>query len=1162
MKRPEEIILDLELLNSKEKLSIDEIDKLEIQIRYEGIGHYLESLKHGTKPETASAELMRALVKDVLQKTSFSEVKIELGFIDFAIQENKVNPLLLELKPAFDRIYDKGKKIKGIEAVKLELPNHKNQVIKYLKGNDFIILTNLNDCYLFNRDALIEYKPFLQIKFTELLRTFLDSENLWDTVRRLEDLHVKPELENEFFADLTKWFDELSLIKFIEQNGTTKSELVVLLINKIIFIKTLEDYGLIPYKFLEDEYFSKYNKWEIKGIQKILDNFFTEIEEWFWDYYDTELFRVKIWDYIDKSKSNLERFQRIFEKVLGVGQWEYTFGKGMIHYNYRKIDEDVFGKAYETFIAKTRKDSGIYYTHRLITQYMSEQLVKRLFEPVVNNILKAIDKNDYLTAKNLLPELYKITIADTTSGSGSFLIKCFREIYKCYQLVAKKLEWVTNLGDGHFEKPRHVINAEEFIQFASLNQKNKRKLIASVILRHIHAIDIDDRALETAKTNMWKEAIKLEKGLFNFRRLGSDYNHILPSLQLNFINADALYDLPTELQIEIITDNFKDEIKSLHKIRSAYIINPTEPDLLLQVPPIKKLIREKLSQAFEEKLRATPTFICLEFFYLFFDEAGEPLLKDNRGFTGIISNPPWEEIYPVKKEFADIGKYEMDRNNFQIEFEKKIKKDKNFKKQWEEYLSFYDSYTLFVSENYSYHKLKPATSTAMRSHLNLFKLLFERDMQLLSKGGFLNILIPSSFQTDEGSFGLRKLALQENKLIELYSFENRGFTEIGKTGKTKIFPDVHPQFKFSIVFIQKQLPGKNDSFNSLFYLTNPGELQTRIPLPYSLEMVRNFSPDNLSIMEFAHKNDYELCVKIKGAQDILGQHGLVFRREFNVTDDSGHFIKEKGKTNAAPLFEGKTIHQFNSRYSLFNYYIKPETAHEDLFNKEAKRIKTDLKLTIKTEAVKKLFEKKSYKLDYQSYRLVYRSIGRSTDERTLIATIIPPETFAVNSVNYLINYSYSEIGKTDFKQLFLEQQTVVFVMALMNSLVLNYFIRNKISANLNMFYLYELPIPNADSQTKQLIIEKAFILLYHKSNSVLYEDFRNELKIDREKLDSYKEESTHNKLRAELEILIAKELYNLSKEDWLYLTSTFTYGENEVTRKELDEIIKISNTEY
>ncbi|MGI8950317.1 MAG: hypothetical protein ACR2FN_01910 [Chitinophagaceae bacterium] len=1160
MAKPEQIIKDLELLNSKDRILIEEIKNIEEQIQYVEIQHFLEALKHGTKPETASADLLKKIADDVLDKTGFSEIKIKGGFIDFAIQENKVNPILIELKPGFDRIVDKRKTVIGVESIKLEFPRHKEQVQKYLTSNDFLILTNLNDAFLFNRDALIDYKPFLKIKFTDLLTEFLDSENLWDTVRRMEDQFVKPELENEFFADLVKWFEMLSRVNFNEKNGFTKSELVGLLINKIIFIKTLEDYGLIPYKFLTDEYFAKYEKWEIKGIRKILDNYFTEIEEWFWDYYDTELFRTKIWDYIDKDEANLKKFERIFETVAGVGKWEVTFGKGMVHYNYRKIDEDVFGKAYETFIAKTRKDSGIYYTHRLITQYMSERLIHELFAPLTQKIITAIDKNDYETAKEYLLQMHKITIADTTSGSGSFLIKCFREIYNQYQKIALKIEWVNNLKNGNlFDKPKHVTDAEIFMKFGLLDKANKRTLISSIILKHIYAIDIDDRALETAKTNIWKEAVKLEKGLFNFRKLGPNFNHILPNLQLNFINADTLFDLPVNIQIQIISTEHQEQIQQLHFIRNSYINNPTNPEILNNVALIKQTIRERLFKELTIHLSKHPTFICLEFFYLFFNEEGNILPQHQQGFSGIISNPPWEEIYPVAKEFVNIGKYEMDRANFEKEFEKKLKKDTELKKEWNNYINFYKEYTVFVSENYTHHKLKPETSTAMRSHLNYFKLLFERDMQLLQKDGFLNILIPSSFQTDEGSFGLRKLAFIENKLLELFSFENRGFIENDKTNKTKIFPDVDSRFKFSIVFVQKQEPQPNDNFKSLFYLNDPKDLYTKAPLKYSLEMVKKFSPDNLSIMEFGSEIDYALCSKIMNNHPTFRQAGYVLRREFNVTDDSEYFSREKNTKNIAHIYEGKIIHQFNSNYTQFNVYIDNKIAHDILLDKEAKRIKTDLQLSISTNKVKELFEKHNCKLDYQTYRLIYRSVASSTNERTLIATVIPPGEFCVNSVNYLINCSYAMQNKESFIQHILSPAHALFIMALMNSLILNYFIRNKISANLNMFYLYELPIPIANDSIKNNIIQKAFGLLYNKSDKKLYEDLRISLGIDKKIVDAYKNELTHNQLRADLEILIAKELYRLNKSDWQYLTSTFVYGEDEITRKELDEIISISN---
>jgi hypothetical protein len=1148
---PINIIGELEILNGIQELSIGELDALIAKFKYIDLQHYLTTFKVGTKPEQATQELLKQLTIDVLQHTGFSEVKIKGGFVDFAIQENVVNPILIELKPGFEKIMSSSGSVFKVKSKKLEFINHKDQIQKYLTGNDFVILTNLNDSFLFNRDAIIKYEPFYNIKFTELLKMFLDSENLWDTVRRLEDQFVKLELEKQFFIDLNNWYKELSYIAYKEINGFTKSELIVLFINKIIFAKTLEDYGLIPYKFITDEYFQKYSKWEIKGIYKILDNYFTEFEEWFWDYYDTELFRTKIWDFIDKSPENLQKFERIFEKVLGVGKWEYTFGKGMVHYNYRKIDEDVFGKAYETFIAQNRKDSGIYYTHRLITQYMSERLVYELFELKVNEIFAAFDNFDFELAQIKINEMYLITIADTTSGSGSYLIKVFREIYKYYQRIYQKLNW-TNEIHGLFEVPKHVKDAQDFIDKNLFN--DKLRLISTIILRHIHAIDFDERAIEIAKTNLWKEAVKVEKGIFNFRRLSSRYNHILPNLQINFINADTLYDLPIDVQILELSTRYSNEIKEMHKIRSEYMFNPGNPEILDFIKNTKAVIRKDL----ETKLPVLtkPTLVCLEFFYLYFDMEGKPLQEIHRGFSGIISNPPWEEIYPVKKEFFDIGKYEMERADFEKQFDVRLKKDEDFAARWKKYCKFYLDYTAYISQNYTYHKLKPESSMSMRSHLNYFKVLLERDTQLLKPNGFLNILVPSSFQTDEGSYGLRKLSFIENTLIELFSFENKGFKDKESDAtRTKLFSEVDPRFKFSIVFFQKLKPAENETFKGLFYLLDPKDLYSKEPLEYSRELIRKFSPYNLSIMEFASILDYNLCMKILSEHSLLGQLGYNFRREFNFTDDNTLLSKERINNEVMPVYEGKCIHQYSNIWSEINYYIETSIAHQELISKEVKRIKTDLKLKVNTKEVLEYFIKNDFKLDYQTYRLVYRAVASSTNERTLISTIIPANTVTVNSLNYLINCNYQKDGEY-FTQTLNNNLDILYIMALINSLTLNYYIRNKISANLNMFYLYELPIPTAFSELRNKIIELSFLLLWSKSNKIDYQGLCDELNI-------VPPSNIHQiKIRSELEVLIARDLFGLNKSDWEYLTSTFVFGEDSETKNELDEIISLSNMNF
>jgi len=1135
---PIRIVEELERLNSIKKMDLDEVRAKRASFKYPHLDHYLNHIVYAGKPETATAELLKHFAEDIFKDESFSEVKIKTGFSDFVLQEKKINPIIIELKPGFSRTEDKHGNPNGIAANKLDYREHQRQVQKYLTANDYLILTDLRDSCLFSRDALVNYKPFYELSFTELLRMYLDNDCLWDNVRRLEDQHVKPELENAFFQDLRKWFDEFKPVRFKENGHLSKNELVVLLINKIIFIKTLEDYGLIPYKFLDDEYFSKVTKWEHKGDDFLFKYFFNELEDWFWQFYDTELFKNNFWDFLEQDLENLDTFRNVFERVVGFGRWEYVFGRGLIHYNYRKIDEDVFGKAYESFIASERKDSGIFYTHRLITQYMSERIVNSLFEPVVNEIIGCCENHDFVAAYEKMNEMYRITIADTASGSGSFLIKVFREIYKYYGQIYSRLEYVNHIH-GMFEVPKHVTAAQDFIKKTRLN--DRRKLISGIILRHIHAIDIDERAIDTAKTNLWKEAVKVEKSLFKYTQLGQRNNHILPNLGFNFHTADSLYDLPLQMQVQEISLYFRNEIIELHKLRRKYIEDPTHPELVDKIWNYEFPVRKYLSKI-DEKIDK-PALICLRFFYLFFDDEGNPLPTEEQGFSGIISNPPWEAIKPVKKEFAEISKNQIDVLEFDKWFSQKLKEDEQFKKDWQKYTGFYEQYSLYLKKNYQYQDA---------GDLNYYKLFIERDLQLIRKNGFLNILVPSGIQTDKGCSELRRLLLEENRLEELYSFENRGFHEKETdTSKTKIFPDVDNRFKFTVTCCQKKKPELNYAFKAKFYLHDPGDLYNDEHISVDKQMILRFSPENLSIMEFRHEKDYELCCKIRNGRKLFEEDGYRLRREFDMTNDSNLFHGENElPKDALPLFEGKMIHQYNSLYSEPRYWISEEEARNVLIGKEFFRIRQETEL--EKENIAEVFLERKFILDYETYRLAYRAIGSSTNERSLISSILPKNVFIGHSMNYLVNTDYLSEGEDSFIQKLLTEQDKVFLMALFNSLVLNYYIRNKISSNLTMNFIYELPIPEVNENQKDQIVHKAFQLLYQKSKDHLFDELGKNLGIKPEK------EQDEIQTRVTLEVLIAKELFGLTKEEWEYLTSTFVYGDESESKKELDLIIAAS----
>jgi hypothetical protein len=100
----------------------------------------------------------------------------------------------------------------------------------------------------------------------------------------------------------------------------------------------------------------------------------------------------------------------------------------------------------------------------------------------------------------------------------------------------------------------------------------------------------------------------------------------------------------------------------------------------------------------------------------------------------------------------------------------------------------------------------------------------------------------------------------------------------------------------------------------------------------------------------------------------------------------------------------------------------------------------------------------------------------------------------------------------------------------LNSFVLNYFVRSKVSAHVNIHQLYELPVPELTLAQKKKLAESAAKLL-RKPRDV--------------------------RERAALEVVIARELYGLSFEDWQHLTGTFTFGSG-ATKEELDEIIRQS----
>jgi len=1114
---------------------------------YAPICKYIHDLKH-SKPESAAEDLFSALCKDVLGFLPTRQVGSGEGWVDFMLPERLGTPLPLELKPLFhldgpDSLWRKDTNPK----------NHVAQVKKYLRDNEYLILTDLRTAWLFNaRDFFFDNKPFAEMPFVSFFAHCRESQSILDTLRRAEDTTERPELEHQFFEDLKIWFDEFDKLKWAPPELAAES--IILLINKLIFARTIEDFGLVPYRFTQDEFVRQTSRWEAKGPHRIIPKFLDEFEAFFDEYYDTEIFSTRIWDRLDKSPANLERFCQKLNFVLGINAWDNAFGRGIVHYNYRRIDEDIFGKSYEMFLAANRKDEGIYYTPASITAPMAESLVHSLASPIVDQICDAVSsqKTDFNRAEILLTQLAEIRVADTACGSGGFLIKILRAFWRQYQRVDAASAWVQGIlkpGNGELYLAEMPPNVEAALAFRRRwNFDNRRVLIAQILLRHVFGVDKDPGAIEVAKTNIWKEAVKLSPADYNYRLLSTDVVRILPNLELNFHCADSLVDVDASKQAAWLAEYHQSELKKLSDLRARYIDNPMRHEPLDEALVLRKKVHAGLVEHFQpENLPCAPAAFPLHFWPCWFTANGIPIKSP--GFDGIIGNPPWEGFKPVRKEFAadyyrgkpQFSKMGMDGPAFEKWFQDELKTNQEFAARWRDHIEYYERNKEFFGSCYHHQGT---------GDWNLFKLFIERDLTLVRDAGQFSLLVPSGFQTDEGCADIRQWFLNEHRLDELTSFENRGYAVIenGREKTKQIFPDVDSRFKFGFFKLVKGAPSPpGHAIDTRFYLHDPKDIASA-PIRYAAEMIQRFSPHNESFMEFRSEADYLLASKIRGEHPLLKDSGYVFRRELHMTGDSHFFFKLGDREPSADqlrLFEGKMIHQYDANYSPPICVVNEPAVHGDLFRKEIFRLAQfirDSKLEMiegkpilearvdMVEMLGNIFRDRHFKLHYEFDRFAYREVAASTNERTIIAAIIPKRTVMAHTLMYLEPAFYKVDADTHLIQQQVPETETHSLLALANSLTLNFYIRSKVSAHVSAFQFLELPFPALSQAKRKKLAAPASKLL------------KNPRDVQE---------------RAALEVFIARDLYGLSLDDWKHLTGTFTFGSGP-TKEELDEIIRRS----
>jgi hypothetical protein len=170
-------------------------------------------------------------------------------------------------------------------------------------------------------------------------------------------------------------------------------------------------------------------------------------------------------------------------------------------------------------------------------------------------------------------------------------------------------------------------------------------------------------------------------------------------------------------------------------------------------------------------------------------------------------------------------------------------------------------------------------------------------------------------------------------------------------------------------------------------------------------------------------------------------------------------------------------------------------------------------------------------------------VAASTNERTVIATILPPKVFCPHTMSLEQVYeSIIENKKFDFSFSYLGNKDRLFLCAVMNSFIVDAWLRRSITSHVSFFFVYNTPLPRLQEGDRWFaeIVERAAKLI---CTTPEFDDLLEEVKSKKAKGKSAEivgvtDEAERAKLRAELDGIIAH-LYDLTEAEFTHILSTF-----------------------
>ena len=862
---------------------------------------------------------------------------------------------------------------------------------------------------------------------------------------------------------------------------------------------------------------------------------------------------------IDYGSFNVRHLGHIFENLMEYNPKQAQYDLMLLVKNGKTIEVktskevtysikkgDIYLASKEGITA--RKTTASYYTPEEIVTFLVDKGLTPIFterEKHIQNDINRYKKNkNEENAKACIDRLLDIQVLDPAMGSGHFLVEVLNRI----------TQWVTDMRKKYPNQPLSD-DIKRDRKAVLEDQKNKgiiidENLLADEVLlkrkvmkRCIFGVDINPMAVDLAKLSLWLDSFAIgvpltymdhhikigdsAMGMF-WKDVEDKKNTSLDEYDTDISNK-LIHDVSmssdmTITQVRKSEENHQEYQKLIEPKKvslDALTVSKIDPKFLPKKTNLQDMIHRfgKYSKSDPvELIKARKTVSDLSERHKFFHwdlEMRDAFTNTRWGFDCIVGNPPWEKVKPSNKEFftpIDPAFKDLTPNTKKKKRKEELLKNKKIKEEWEMYEKHINQKSKFYNSNV--YKLQG------KGDKDLYKLILERALNLVTENGTISIVIPSRILFNPGGIDIRKHMLEKN-ILSMYMFENR----------KNIFKNVDSRYRFLLLTIQNNT-GK-DKFQVGFYLHYLDSLYDKTKekkkiYAISKETIKKTSPSNYVILQIQDSILLKIFENLlENDLLLLDNFGIEYNgklvSEFHKTNDSKLLLENK---NGWLLLEGKFMHQYTQKWLRPKFVINRQDG--------LKRLEST-----------KAFLGKSKEI-HDSYRLVFRDIADPTNVRSCISTIISPHTFHTHSLHSIV---FSKNGKIIFGSEY--NKKIAYLCGILNSLMFDFIVRSNAQSNLTKI-IFKLPFPRPKHE-KQItnLVTKLLV------GTPEFAGFADSFHIPNKKLTL----AERIKTTAEIDALVA-DSYDLTVPEYETIIDTFNLFERNPDLCEMDIEINKANEKH